>query len=309
MRLSMMSGIGLRAAAVAALVIGAACYDPSFQSGSLKCGGTSAAECPEGHVCSGGYCYKKGAPVSPTAGTGGGGTSGMGGAAGTSGGGDLYGPFEGCAAASSGRCDVVCQAGCGSGERCNLDQGNATCRAQLPPFKGIAESCGSGADTCRPGSICLEEVRPQACGAHCYRFCRDDTHCPANARCASEVLGSGQKVCSPPFDPPCNPVAMGGGPARCQPDRPNFGCYVLSASHPDLAVCDCAGDTRPGAACTDEHECQPGFECVKLGPEAICRKVCHLSVAQSGCPIGMVCAPFMNGSTPSTKYGFCRAPL
>jgi hypothetical protein len=145
-----------------------------------------------------------------------------------------------------------------------------------------------------------------ACGAHCYRHCRDDADCPEGNKCSIEVQfgasTSEQRVCSPPVDA-CNPF----GPARCaRADRayPTFGCYVMSSTYPDIPVCDCAGTVKTGDPCTYEHECEPGSECVTAGTR-ICRRTCKVGArppTDGGCPVGQTCTAFPKSAT----FGYCH---
>jgi hypothetical protein len=292
----------------------ATCYNPQIVEGGLTC--TANAECPSGFKCMGTTCWKVGS-IPPIGGMGGGtaGAGGTGGGTGGSGGGCMsgpaYGPFPGCTAPAGGQtCDAVCQSGCGCKERCKLEGGNPVCRAEGPDFLPQYDACSPTDDRCRPGAICLQESQDHAgCGAHCYRHCRVDADCP-NAKCTIEVqFGNStttNKVCSPPMDT-CNPF----GQARCgmQEKRPypTFGCYVMSSSYPDIAICDCAGTTQVGQACTYEHECEPGAECVLLGTARLCRRVCKVGAVggavAGGCPaVNPICTPFPGG----TVYGYCH---
>lgn len=305
-----------------ALLLPGSCYSPDIGDGALRCGGPAANECPSGFRClADGLCHKEGTTLTGgTGGRGGTGTGGMaaGGTGGTGTGGMggasvmcemPYGPFTGCTPQRSGSaCDPVCQAGCRCGERCNFEGTAALCKSQAGPFRQPYETCEPRADACRPGTICLEEVA-DACSSHCYKYCRTDADCGMlNARCTLEVqLGTSNtsyKVCSPPVEP-CSPVGM----ARCgnQGTRPfpTFGCYVLSAKFPDLAVCDCAGNVAMGQACKFEHECAPGLECVSVSGQAQCRRVCAL-MGGLGCPVGQTCTPFTSGGVNSTRFGYCR---
>jgi hypothetical protein len=271
------------------------------------------SECPSGYKCNrlDGFCYKEGS-IPPIGGSGGGG--GMGGA-----GGDNvctvamppYGPVAGCMPPASKPCDPVCQSGCACNERCKLEGGNPVCRAEGPMFTEQYGSCSPSADQCKPGTICLQESQDHpGCGAHCYRHCRADADCP-NAKCSVEVQfgmsTTTDKVCSPPMDT-CNPF----GPARCMMQGmrpyPTFGCYVMSSTYPDIAICDCAGTTLVGQACKYEHECEPGAECVLLGMARLCRRVCKVGAPpgppiMGGCPVmNPTCTPFPGGAT----FGYCH---
>jgi hypothetical protein len=222
-----------------------------------------------------------------------------------------YGPFPMCQAPSDGAgCDVVCQSGCSCNQVCRIEHGSAVCGNGGPVFLQQYDSCDPDHDQCRPGNICLQEASDHpACGSHCYRHCRDNYDCPTGSKCSIELqfggdAGAGDaRVCSPPQDG-CNPF----GQARCnRADRPypTFGCYLLSSSFPDVAVCDCAGTVKIGDPCSYEHECEPGAECVSAGTR-ICRHVCKVGAtgppATGGCPVGMTCTPFPKGST----FGYCH---
>jgi hypothetical protein len=121
-------------------------------------------------------------------------------------------------------------------------------------------------------------------------------------------MAATSKVCSPPMDP-CNPY----GPARCSQASgrayPTFGCYVLSSTYPDTAICECAGTVPVGMPCTYEHECQPGAECVLLGSSRLCRRACRVGAAagtpvtSGGCPqINPTCTAFPGAS----QFGYCH---
>jgi hypothetical protein len=322
--------------ALASVALLVSCYNPQIEDGSLGCSDTFA--CPAGFKCnqSDGRCYKSGSipPSGGTGGTGGaggaGGTGGRGGAggggmggggmggAGGTGGADMctapmgvYGPFTGCTPKIDSTCDPVCQAGCKCGERCKLEGGSPTCRAQAAPFAGPYEACNPDPklDTCRPGLICLQEndARP-ACAAHCYKHCRADGDCTMGAKCSIEIqfgaMTSPARVCSPPPEA-CTPW----GAARCgmpgQRPYPTFACYVMSNMYPDVTICDCAGTAKPGDPCMFEHDCEPGSECVVFQMARTCRRVCAVGATTAltgGCPVGMACNTFPN----STKWGYCR---
>jgi hypothetical protein len=275
----------------ALLLIG--CYNPSIQDGTLGCGPGST--CPDGFVCQNSLCFSSSASVGD-----GGTTSGDGGGAMM-----CYGPIAACTTQSSGRCDPVCQTGCGCKERCTFEQTGVTCKAQTGTFVNVGGICRADMDQCRPGSICVLEATP-ACAAHCYRFCRSTSDCPGGARCEEQLLKddrtpSGLMICSPPFVA-CNPW----GRAACgSADRPSpaFGCYVVAAN-PNETVCECAGTIPEGGACNGEHQCAPGFECaVTAATTMACLRVCSLANLTMGpCPTGQLCTTYKG----STRFGVCR---
>jgi hypothetical protein len=223
---------------------------------------------------------------------------------------DTFGPFSGCAPGGAQACDPVCQARCGCGERCTLEGGAAVCRNQAGPFQALGQTCDPKADVCRPGTICLQEsLDHPACGAHCYRHCRADADCAGGAKCAIEVQfgvsTTTSRVCTAPAEG-CDPY----GAARClnvgQRPYPTFGCYLMSSDQTNLTICDCAGTVAIGMACTYQHQCVPGAECVLDGNARLCRKVCSVELVvgpnPAPCALNQVCTPFPG----STKYGYCH---
>jgi hypothetical protein len=176
-------------------------------------------------------------------------------------------------------------------------------------FQALGETCDIMNDTCRPGTICLQEsLDHAACGAHCYGYCRTDGDCGGGAKCIIDVqFGSSstlEHVCTAPVDG-CDPW----GVARCQnaPQRPypTFGCYLMSVNQTNQTICDCAGTVPLGMPCRFEHECVPGAECVLYGGATLCRQICSTQAGAPGpalCPMGQTCTPFPG----STKYGYCH---
>jgi hypothetical protein len=291
----------------------AACYNPQIQDGGLKCG--PASECPSGYTCStvDSRCHKQGVAVVPLDGPG-----GAGGGPGTDGAEGMctmavapYGPFEGCAASTTGGCDQVCQAGCACNEVCRPAAGGAVCKAQPQPFAQQYERCDNGNDTCRPGMICIEELenRPD-CAAHCYRLCKTDANCPTGATCTETIQVGGQAVgnaCSIPVEE-CNPF----GQAKCAMQLlrplPSFACYMVPGN-PDLTACQCAGMVKVGDSCKYRFDCEAGAECIGVaggtpgGGIGYCRKVCAIGALAGGgaCPTGQACIKIAKG----TKFGYC----
>ncbi len=309
--------IFLRVAAVAACVV--SCYAPKLEDGALLCSGHG--ECPAGYVCVAKACYKHG--LTP-----GGGADGAvgrmdGGLVTSDGGGDgavgrmdgglaaCFGPIAACAPENKGKCDPVCQSGCKCSERCLYEGAAATCREARAPFTPPGDACSSSMDTCRPGSACIDEATP-ACGAHCYRYCRVDADCGDKARCIGYIRDpvtdvTLYNICSPQIEPTCIPAGRADCPGTGR-SLPTFGCYILSATHPDQSVCDCAGSKKLGELCDNEHECVPGTECVRLGDmKPSCRKVCALGVVVglASCPATMTCKAFAGAMGASTRYGYC----
>jgi hypothetical protein len=174
----------------------------------------------------------------------------------------------------------------------------------------VGDDCnvvGNG-DNCRPGLICIDEVNPQACGKHCYRHCRSDKDCGNGAHCTVDLMVEGKtKVCDNPPEA-CSPLF---GQGNCVNGRPfpTFGCYIMSSTYPNEAVCDCAGSLQEDAACVYERDCKPGLICVKAAAneEARCRRVCPVGQADQVRQIcGMrACSPYH----ASARWGYCRSPF
>jgi hypothetical protein len=317
----------LRAAVL--LLALAGCYKPGIGEGDFVCGPGGA--CPSGFKCLGdNRCYR-GSQTPDAAGAGGtagtGGTAGAAntggtGAGGTSGGPDTAPPVDGAAcfrgltcsagAPAGQTCDPVCQTGCGCQERCVVANGVATC-APLPDKPAdLYESCQPGMDSCRAGSLCVAETNPAACGNHCYRACRADNDCGANARCSEPYLDrAGQplgKVCGPKIDG-CNPTGLtpecsNAGPGNRQ--FPAFGCYLLEPGRDDATGCDCAGAAEMGQMCDGRHSCKPGLECLPgAAGEFRCHRLCTLPAAGLGvvgCPLPtQLCKPIGT----SLRFGAC----
>jgi hypothetical protein len=213
--------------------------------------------------------------------------------------------IPGCAADPAGACDPVCQARCSCQQRCALVAGMPACVPPAPAPIPPGGTCSDQLDDCSAGSVCLAESLP-ACGSHCYRFCHADAECAGGALCNLEVVVNNATVARACGSPPesCDPTGAAACTGAGRPS-PMFGCYVLSATAPDRAVCDCAGTRTLGQACMFEHECVPGTECIAVGAQAgMCRKICHLGVA-ADCPAGATCAPLGSATAPSTKIGYC----
>lgn len=269
------------------LVVLAGCYRPNIEDGAFLCGEGGA--CPAGFTCRANRCHNMGP-----------GGNAM-----------CVGPLL-CSPAATAPpvCDPVCQSGCGCNEKCTNPKGTNTCAPAAGSSLEAYETCDAeGEDRCRPGSVCLPEVQ-ERCQAHCYRFCRTDDDCPAMARCRAEAHdGQGNllyKVCSPRVEN-CNPA---GPNPRCGPvgnaqrPWPQFACYMLSIQTPEESVCECAGVLPEGATCNLEYSCVPGTECVPVGNDFKCRRLCTIDgvvLNPTACSLPQRCTPFPN----SRRLGFC----
>jgi hypothetical protein len=276
-------------------VVGFACYNPKIDEGAFLCGPGDA--CPSGFTCKAGRCYDQGEPPPdasvPTPD------------------GGCWGPLPNCSMPTApliGACDPVCQTMCKCNERCTYGSGTFQCRAVTAPPRAPYETCDPSADACRAGTVCLDEAT-SACGAHCYKFCRNDMDCPGNqGRCTGVIVVGGnmtQGICGPPIEPLCNPTGLRPAcPPRANRNFPEFACYIATQRAADETICECAGTKAEGVRCETEHECRPGLECVRIGTEALCRQLCTPTgspvVPAVPCRVG-TCTKFQTG----TRFGYC----
>jgi hypothetical protein len=213
-------------------------------------------------------------------------------------------------AAAGAVCDPVCQSGCSCDKKCTFTGSQVTCATTPSGAKQANEECNPNNDNCAPGLLCTAENEP-ACGAHCYRACRVDADCGANARC-TDALGDAtgtrelSRICSPRIEM-CNPVGLQAACANAGPSNrpfPTFACYLLDHTVDESVVCRCAGTIDAGMPCSARGSCKPGLECLAgLGADAAlrCRRLCSLAGAGVGCQLGNVCRPI----GASTRVGAC----
>jgi hypothetical protein len=268
-----------------------ACYNTaSVDNGGLACG--TGNTCPEGFSCrSDGRCWKNG--------TGPGACN------------EPFGPFATCSSGqgpANSTCDPVCQSGCACDRRCVLDPDTASrfvCETstRVGSFVGPGQTC-EDADACAPGSVCIADA---VCPNLCYKTCRADVDCPAQAFCTrttiedpSGRLLTGVFLCSPPIET-CSPT----GAAACSPGRAGSSCVFLAGltgvAISDATVCDCSTlhTERVGSVCaTAPDNCEPGAVCV----DGRCRTICNRSGSGVTCPSGSSCVAIYD----SAVYGYCR---
>jgi hypothetical protein len=309
---------GALLASLATMVVVAGCYKPTIQPGGLRCNEIYQEECPDGYYCLDGRCQKTGAPVVLF--DGGPDKAETKVDTGVDKGVDTappppdasaemmcYAPVAGCTPAA-GKCDPLCQTGCGCREKCSVNAGGTlTCNAlggngsrkegQGCDFFNEGAASQTQTDNCEPGLSCFHDT----CADLCVRFCRANTDCPNGALC-NRTLPGGQKACSfSAMD--CNPIKMA-GPTGCP--GAIQGCY-LSATIKDRTVCDCSTlALGENASCTVSRDCFAGLACVDATGSGIdfrCRRVCSLTgVTNGGCPVGFTCRPQLD----SQKYGYCN---
>lgn len=302
--------------ATVALVAG--CYNPKIKSGNLRCNPDFEPECPDGHSCVSGRCVKNGTPIVDSgtdmsidkapppdanvdkheAGSETGPDLGM-----------CVTSVAGCTPDAAGKCDPLCQTGCGCKEKCSVvtsgpTSGALTCvvpGGNIRAKEGRAcdfyfDGTPNQSDNCDPGLICLHD----ACGDVCARFCKTNADCP-NSLC-NRALPGGAKVCDV-STVECNPVKTANWVTGCQGSNQN--CY-LSASVMDRTVCDCsAGSQTELGSCTTSRDCFGGLVCADpsgAGLDLRCRRVCSLTATPSGCPVGFTCRAHLE----SKKYGYCN---
>jgi hypothetical protein len=258
--------LSVLALALAALTV-LHCYNPSIDEGAFLCG--TDGICPAGFTCANMRCWK-GSPPDGSA------------SPGDSGSGLDARPVCSPPPAASGVCDPVCQTGCpGAADKCTNTGGVNMCKPVSLPGDMLYDTCDQLQDNCGKRLVCLEEFVPDTCGgAHCYEFCRQDVDCGENSRCVGEVQDSSgrslYKTCSPRGGN-CNPTGTTPRCAASAPaDRqfPAFACYIVSPAHADESVCECAGTIPEGQVCERTYECVPGNECIPMGRDVRCRRLC-----------------------------------
>jgi len=204
----------------------------------------------------------------------------------------------------AGKCDPVCQTGCGCQEKClSNTMGTLTCSVPVVGrSRVIGEGCnvfapGSAtqSDDCAPGLVCLAD----GCGDRCYKYCKTDGDCPMSS-CTRDA-GGGVKICDVP-NVACNPITNNGVADGCGTSSDSLTCW-LSSSGTDQTFCDCPGMFsigRPNTTCTATRDCFPGLVCVGLGTP-LCRQVCSLTNNSADCQGGR-CTAIGNNA----KFGYCN---
>jgi hypothetical protein len=238
-------------------------------------------------------------------------------------------PVTPCAPSDAGRCDPVCNTGCGKCyEKCSVDPvGDLTCNplstqgapAGILTLCQLAQTVSSDpttrSDNCQPGSACITH---NVCGARCYQFCRKNSDCQTNASCSIDA-GGGNSFCDVPTMN-CNPVngaASNPATSHCPAGSTLQSCYLSSET--GNTVCDCyqAGAAK-GQPCVHARDCFGGLTCTDPFGQGnkLCYKVCRLpgdggvdltkvDAGEMGCSAS-TCVPILlaTGAT-STVYGVC----
>ncbi len=195
----------------------------------------------------------------------------------------------GCVPIDPTRCDLVCQTGCGEGEKCGLDVERWKTECQPDGTQGAGETCSGRPDNCRRGFICLGSGP-----STCRRFCRDDADCTADrSHCDTTVSGSSFTVCGRPPDT-CDPLVP---TAACPAGT---ACYVGDTD--DDTHCYPAGSAALGEACARLVDCRPGLVCLGTAPgHYTCHELCAVPGGACTEP-DAVCRPLPG----LTRYGACR---
>ena len=227
-----------------------------------------------------------------------------------------------CQPSDAGKCDPVCNTGCGACyDKCSVNtNGDLTCNAPSsgPPV-GLLQPCsqysfGSAQpDNCEPGSVCLNV---SVCQGRCYQFCRTNADCSNGATCSRDA-GGGYSFCDVP-QVPCDPI-LGATKIGCSgPEL--FTCYLSTTN--EKTACDCQTGTSKGGVgdmCTRSRDCFAGLICVDFmgNGTKVCKKACRLpgdggvdstkvDAGESGCVDYHHCLPFLLPSGGlSSSYGYC----
>jgi hypothetical protein len=201
-------------------------------------------------------------------------------------------------------CDVMDDGGggCGAGECCYLDDGEApVCVAGGVATQG--EDCAA-ADACSCGFTCIGPAAGQTTCAHWCAFgvgAGSDANCPIGSLCvislASQVnegavLGM---VCKIPDL--CDPLV--------QDCDAGDACYVLRDD--GTADCYAPGDHAPGDPCEYLNDCGVGYACVSAGASNMCLKYCNFDNGNADCtdPGFGTCTDQTMQSPTGAEIGVC----
>jgi hypothetical protein len=285
-------GLGFLAlVAVAATAGSNGCYNPNIVNGGLHC--SEGGMCPDGFFCHpSGRCYRP--DSGPT---------------------DCGGSTALCAdpPPSGQACNVICQTGCGCGQRCNA--AGAASRCVAIGTKTLGQVCMQtndhelGFDDCAQGLVCLAEAKECAAVNRCYKLCNDDDQCnqpDSDVLCNIPVVP--QMMSVPSMFTVCNVPRQDCDPIGKTGCAGSLACFFLNTGK---TLCDCPSNSMglapdkagiEGAACTLYSDCKAGLTCITMSVNgapatSVCRTVCNPSKA--ACPSGMSCKPM------GAKYGFC----
>lgn len=207
------------------------------------------------------------------------------------------------------------QCGCPSGEMCTIN-GSTGGRVCAPEgTAAIGEVCGgtSGVN-CAPGALCVSLGGGTPTISTCRAFCTDDNQCAGfGGLCALQLQDAQMnpipdKMCSEN----CDLVTNSGCTV------PDTKCWILSDAGPPqrfFTGCGNAGTGTLGTACTEEHDCAPGFGCLSFtdGNNNMREECCRWTTLNNGTPTcggGEVGLTF-NAPAPTigtVTYAACAAP-
>jgi len=330
--------LAVRVLLLGALLASAGCFRPKNLSGGFSC--PDGVHCPDGLSCNANQICVSDAGVVSTGGNGGkGGAGGKGGTGGVDAGGvdrPCTGAIASCPStdAGTGKCDPVCNTGCGECyQKCSVNtNGQPTCNEPMGPRSpGLLGACDQTSpsglaqtDDCQPGQLC---ANTNTCGARCYQFCRTSSDCSNGATCSRDA-GGGYAVCDVPSvacDPVAGAASGASGNAGCTGGA-LVNCYLSGTSASTL--CDCqnirtngTGNGTKGDFCSRSRDCFAGLVCYDaLGNNTkqcwpVCRlpgdggvDITNVGAGESKCTTGPgACNPIRlpDGSTNPT-FGFCN---
>lgn len=203
-------------------------------------------------------------------------------------------------------CDVVTQAPCPAGQKCDLAGVTPVCRPTAIMPLGYASSCSDAdPDLCAAGQDCQTgSLTSPGMVRLCRQFCMADSSCTARPaagdpigtpRCAlAGPTGSGARLCSIS----CNPTGLTGCPAP-------YACQLFPHAMGVDADCGTSGAAGEGASCASSGDCTAGMGCTGTSSSTTrCRRFCRPSAP--ACPGGFTCqAVFSTMGVPSPNYGTC----
>lgn len=212
-------------------------------------------------------------------------------------------------------CSILPHCGC-SGQVCDVnpdefETGGLACRDVSDP--GDQSANCTFLTECSAGYGCV--------GQQCRAYCDVDNPCSEEgSHCiihpSYEAMPGtyeaipGITVCTKSCSPT---LATGNG---C-PSAPQFGCHLRHAdpdespnSGDEFYHTDCASSLGRGDGedCSDEGDraCAPGFECVSVGGESVCKELCV--VPDGSCEGGRTCNSFADPKPiiGGVEYGICQ---
>ena len=197
-------------------------------------------------------------------------------------------------------CTLLPQAGCGSGDACDLtaaDDGTVGCRDVTS--QGTANNHCAVDTACRAGYTCVHDG---ANSPWCSRFCDADAECDGTgSRCVDQLVDHNNQpldvfTCSNA----CDPYGQSGCPT-------GMGCLGFDDGNDDFSDCEYMTNKPDGAACTDSEECTPGAMCVTSNNVKTCRPTCIAGNDNTCADVDTVCDSFTSPLIiGGIEYGACE---